>query len=131
MPTKFEKLDALYATLPTVECLKKCAANCGPIRTSRIEVQRVEEKKGFVASRNLGDSVFWQPTPRTLDCQFLMPTLGTCSIYLIRPAICRLFGVVDNPKLRCSFGCQPVPRYLTNEEAKKVFEEVLRIQEEP
>jgi Fe-S-cluster containining protein len=156
MSTKYEQLDALYKTLPTVDCLKKCGfENCGPIQASKIETRRVEEKTGFVqihsrevwqdvhrfAFRNLPylpkqtdfyrALVFWQPNEGTADCQFLMPTIGTCRVYALRPIICRLFACVDNPKLRCSFGCKPTPRYLTNEEAKKICEEVIRIQEEP
>lgn len=153
MNEKYAKLDALYATLPTVECKKKCGfLNCGPIQASQLETKRVEEKTGFVqihdravwqdahqfAFKNLPylpqqedfyrSQVFWKPDEQTFDCQFLMPVIGTCRVYQLRPLVCRLFGVVDNSKMRCQFGCQPT-RWLSNEEARKICEEVICIQE--
>jgi Fe-S-cluster containining protein len=152
--SKYEKLDTLYASLPTVDCKKLCGfENCGPIQASKIETQRVEERRGFVkihsrevwqdvhqfAFRNLPylpeqkdfyrALVFWQPDENNFNCQFFMPAVGTCSVYGLRPIICRLFALVDNLKLRCPFGCVPT-RWISNEEAKKICEEVIKIQEE-
>ena len=30
-----------------------------------------------------------------------------CSVYRDRPLICRLFGLVDHPRMRCEHGCTP------------------------
>jgi len=32
---------------------------------------------------------------------------GRCSVYALRPAICRGFGSVAEPRMACPFGCVP------------------------
>lgn len=44
--------------------------------------------------------------------------IGRCSVYEIRPLICRLWGVVET--MKCHYGCEP-ERYLTDEEGKVFF----------
>jgi Fe-S-cluster containining protein len=154
MPTKYEQLDALYSTIPTVACRKKCGfSNCGPLQASEIETKRVEQKTGFVQILNrdiwrdplkyefaerpyyppkkefLADMIFWEPNRPSYDCQFLMQPIGTCRVYVLRPMICRLWGVVDHPLMRCRFGCVP-DRWVTPEEARQYFAKVIRIQKE-
>jgi hypothetical protein len=94
-------LDALYRELPTLDCQRQCQDCCGPIAMSRVEWQRICRKLGHV--------------PRGAD-DLVCPMLqqGLCSVYHIRPVICRLWGVTET--LPCPWGCQPQPRYLTHEE---------------
>jgi Fe-S-cluster containining protein len=48
-----------------------------------------------------------------------------CSVYEVRPLICRLWGVVDS--MPCLWGCQPEPRYLTTEEGYAFLERAREI----
>src|SRR6266702_1885774 len=138
--TPFEQLDELYATLPTVECKRLCQAYCGPLLIPKIEHCRLEEKRGFIpltAGRVtvLNPEWKWMRVEELapvrpddgLKCRMLMPVVGTCSVYKIRPLICRLWGMVDTPLLRCPYGCVP-DRWLTNADVKLLMEKVLKIQ---
>lgn len=94
-------MDALYAELPTMKCRGLCFDHCGPIVLSAEEWQRIKERKGNV-----------QAGPDHV-CPMLNPA-GRCTVYEIRPMICRLWGVVDS--MRCPHGCKPEAGYLTVEE---------------
>jgi len=155
---KIEQLEALYATIPTIPCKRKCGfTNCGPIQMSKIEFVRIEEKVGFTPTENedykgtnpavfkqfsfrnlpylLPEKIFMEEmqflTPYDLqgNCRFLVPTLGSCRIYNLRPMICRLWGTVNHPYMRCRFGCVP-ERWVTPAEARQYFQKVLDIQKE-
>lgn len=96
-----QKLEELYARVPRLNCLQKCGNCCEPFRIGKIEWERIERQTGplHVIDRKL--------------CP--MMTDGRCSIYRIRPMICRLwFTVQNNP---CPHGCAP-DRWLTPEEAE-------------
>lgn len=93
------QLDALYAELPNVECKQECAESCGPIDMSRIEWQRIQKRLGF--------------TPKAVSLTCPMLEQGLCSVYTVRPMICRLWAVVET--MRCPWGCV-ADRYLTHEE---------------
>ena len=100
-----EALDALYATLPRLDCQRHCQEACGPILMSRIEWLRVLRQPG--GRRTLRDA---------LTCPMLRR--GGCSVYAVRPLICRLYGLVE--RLRCPFGCVP-ERWLSDDEARTVL----------
>jgi Fe-S-cluster containining protein len=61
------------------------------------------------------------PPVRISPCRFLLA--GRCSIYSMRPAICRLFGAVDHPMLRCPHGCRP-EKYLTDAESRAILKDI-------
>lgn len=94
MTTRRERrnLDALYADLPTLDCQGKCAESCGPIAMSRVEWERIVERVGY------------EPQAREdLTCPLLDGE--RCTVYDIRPTICRLWGMVES--MPCSWGCRP------------------------
>lgn len=108
-------LDQLYAELPTIECRRRCHSACGPITMSRIEWARIIKKLGYEPHKQFPD-----PTdrvaiskPGALDCPML--TGGLCTVYAIRPMICRLWGICEG--MPCPWGCKPEPRYLTTLES--------------
>lgn len=103
MSKQTQRLEALYAELPAIECQKKCAEACGVILMTRIEWRRIKR----VTDRTEIDPA------RPTTCPMLVNDL--CSVYKLRPMICRLWGLVDNEYMRCIFGCKP-DRYLTTEE---------------
>lgn len=110
----YASIDELYAGLPPLECKGLCADSCTVIDASELERRRLRERgielgppsdrwtlerlKGLIAAGR---------TPR---CPALSP-LGTCSVYEIRPLICRVFGMVLDPRtgegMMCEHGCIP------------------------
>lgn len=104
-----QRLDALYETLPTIECKGLCQESCGPIGMTTVEFRRILESTEIVPS------IDGQGT-----CLLLVD--GKCSVYEVRPTICRLWGITRG--MECPFGCIPTPRYLTREEGFKILGKV-------
>lgn len=108
-------IDAIYAKLPKINCQKKCQECCGQVMMTDFEFQRIVNRTG----RN-------PPIPNSLlePCHWLKD--GGCKVYDIRPAICRLWGLVDFPIMKCPFGCVP-ERWLSNEEGLAIIDEIQRL----
>lgn len=97
-----DALDRLYAELPAFTCQQQCQASCGVIVMSRLEWVRIQRKLGY------------KPKGKpTLVCPMLKQ--GRCSVHAIRPTICRIWGLVDMPLMRCPYGCIPA-RWMSEEE---------------
>ena len=107
------KLEAIYAEIPGIpDCDGRCAEACGPIAMFTGEWERVKRSKGS--------------TPRVRDpltCPMLSPT-GSCTVYSVRPYICRLWG--GTKELACPHGCQP-ERWLTIEESMDIFHRIKQV----
>ena len=99
-----DALDALYASLPTLDCRRLCQDSCGPILTGSAEFLRLLSASGL---RDLVSE------PGTLCCPLLRD--GSCSVYRIRPMVCRLWGLT--PSMACPHGCVP-ERWLSETEAQ-------------
>lgn len=113
-----DALDALYATLPRIECKRLCQECCGPVFMERLEWDRIGERLGR----------YPRPTAEQaagLECPMLDAD-GGCGVYDIRPAICRLWGLVDGPLTRCPHGCEP-ERWLTEAEGYEFLGRVAEI----
>lgn len=93
MTTRQERrhLDRLYASLPTIACKGLCADSCGPIAMTPAEFGRIAERTGS------------EPVATTMTCPLLANE--RCTVYDIRPTICRLWGVVES--MPCPHGCVP------------------------
>lgn len=103
MEAKIAALEALYSELPKLECKGLCQEVCGVVPSTPPEQWRVMGVLGHV------------PQHQGLECPLLVK--GRCSVYTIRPLICRLFGMVkDDERMRCPHGCVP-ERWLTAKEA--------------
>ncbi len=89
------EIDAIYASLPTIECRGECWDSCGSIAMTSVEQRRIATRHGRIL-----------PLQASFDglCPALT-MLGRCSVYADRPLVCRLFGLV--PSMRCNFGCVP------------------------
>ena len=152
--TPYEELEKLYAGLPTVQCKRMCQAYCGPILIPKIEAQRLEEKRGYLETESIfkGAKRVSLPAPDIIErefvplhteptrfkllteeilgpghCVFLDPLLGSCMAYKIRPAVCRIWGCMDTPLMRCPYGCVPT-RWITDAECKDLYEKIIVIQ---
>lgn len=108
----YQALDALYATLPQLHCQQKCQECCGPIRMARLEWERIQ-------------TYLHNPPTRmdSLICPLLDQTIGQCTVYAIRPLICRLWGMVR--AMQCPHGCVP-ERWLREHEVKRLFRAMKR-----
>lgn len=111
MTDQYTQLDELYSQLPQLECRGKCQDACGPIDMSTAERQRIRAR---------GTDI-----PRlSLTCPALT-FLGTCSVYDIRPLICRLWGLVE--AMACPHGCRPEGGFLDDTTALEFLARSLEI----
>lgn len=114
-PRKDRAIEEIYAEIPAMKsCSGKCATACGPIAMFAEEWKRVLAARGGRAPRMRPGG--------SLTCPMLSPT-GWCTVYSVRPYICRLWGTTK--ALRCPEGCEP-ERWLTTGEARDIF---LRLRE--
>lgn len=107
---KWQLLDDLYAELPAMQCQGFCHTSCGPIRMSLAEHRRTE-----AAGVPINGQSFLESGPA--DCVALT-FFKKCSIYDIRPLICRLWGMTK--RMRCNVGCEP-ERWLTEQETYELL----------
>jgi Fe-S-cluster containining protein len=105
-----EQLDALYAELPTIECQGHCWDSCGPIDMAAGERARIRE-----AGVDIPAGRFTVTGPKTCEA---LTWAHQCSVYDIRPLICRLWGL--NREMVCNFGCKP-SRLLSDRETYELI----------
>lgn len=121
----FAALDRLYAELPTISCQGRCAIACGPIPLSEIEARRLQlhaHVKPRTVIRLLADGGPHTEVPRE-RCIYLTPA-DRCSVYAVRPLICRAWGLVR--LMSCMHGCLP-DRWLRDTEFVRIAQAVERI----
>lgn len=108
--------DRLYAKLPTLECRGLCHESCGAVPMTAFEWTRIVARLGGVPQPNLrdADGVPWCP---------MLTNRRTCGVYDIRPLLCRLWGLIDRPGMRCPHGCVP-SFWLSDEEAAALMREI-------
>lgn len=121
----FSSLQALYESLPKVNCKRLCYDTCGVITAWPAEFDLMQEKLGFrpkFLSSEEAVQLYQVPGDPLIpsncrSCPYLNG--ATCTIHDARPMICRLYGIV--PEMKCSWGCR-AERFLTEEEAAQIFE---------
>ena len=93
------KLEHVYRQIPNASCPDNCGKCCGILHPSMAEIRNVQEwlsqhNKPFIDfNMTVGD-----------NC----PYLGgdkKCTIYPVRPFLCRIMGVSSD--LPCPHGCKP------------------------
>lgn len=92
------QIDAATARIPSFTCKPGCTECCGPVLMTRAEHFRI------LAAR--GGNGWPIVKPGTITCGLLTDS-GRCSVYEIRPAVCRLFGAARVERLQCPVGCGP------------------------
>ena len=124
---KIKALDALYATLPKLNCQGKCVACCQTFGMTGLEQRRLERQVGPLKTKRLRcDTESGQTLGVHNVLKGVCPLLkdGVCSAYEIRPAICRVWGTTL--LMQCPHGCQP-ERLLTEAEAFRFMQAVMRL----
>ena len=104
---RLAEIDRLLASVPGFQCKPGCADCCGPVCISRLELNRIVQRTG-IKPKELLTSFRLKQSQKTgcLKCP-LLDAQNKCSVYDIRPAICRIFGSSDHPRLRCPHGLKP------------------------
>lgn len=92
-------VDAEYARIPKVECRGKCQQSCIPIGhlMTAFERDRIVARTGTVPN-----TVTAAVLTAGESCNLLTKD-GRCSVYDIRPTVCRLYGV--DARMPCFAGC--------------------------
>lgn len=106
-PERVKQLRALYDTLPKLKCKGLCANGC----RTRIDMSATEWSRLNI----LVEAPTWMRRVEGRVCPVLQRGKH-CGAYGVRPMICRLWGLTQNPGLRCHHGCEP-ERWLTDVEA--------------
>jgi hypothetical protein len=87
--------------IPAMHCKGLCAESCGPIEAST-------EERALLVERGVNlPSVGQAMTAFFMDGDYTCPALKDerCSVYDVRPTICRLWGAVEG--MPCPHGCLP------------------------
>lgn len=120
---RFRSLEDIYAAVPEAHCQGLCTDYCGPVGGSRQEIRRARDAGVDLMTPTRG--IFQLGTvglPLIPKCPALVD--GRCSIYGLRPLICRVWGV--SSELPCEYGCQP-DRILTKRETSWLLAESVRL----
>lgn len=123
MPRPAQVIKRLRRKIPTFDCIPGCTDCCGPPIFSRWELKQVDEdaEDTFLSDALEGLKAHKQGC---LNCPYSLN--GGCDIYEDRPIICRLFGAVDTPRLRCPHGRQPTVM-LTEQDGYDIMREYMAV----
>lgn len=95
------QIQSVWDAIPSTNCEGLCAGACGPVHASDVERQILAEHgiriAEFTVENVLAELVVSRDCPALVD--------GRCSVYEVRPTICRLWGAVED--LPCPWGCEP------------------------
>lgn len=72
------------AVIPEMQCDENCGLCCGAVFCTQSEYEAIKE---YIATNNI------IPVKNGITCPFYQN--GKCSIYDVRPLVCRLYGHVD------------------------------------
>lgn len=113
------ELEAIYAKIPEMECVPGCSCCCGPTWWLPVEADNIRE---YLKEHNMREL-----RARSLLCPYFDVEQGKCSIYPVRPVVCRLYGVVEKNEdklydMTCHF--VDVEIKLTDAEATAILQEI-------
>lgn len=134
------KVRALWDELPQIRCQGKCHETCGSIPVVDAELPLFKK-----ALKGPLKHTFPIPNPgrqdhngntipegvlicgdKDLTCPALTEDMR-CGIHKDRPLICRLYGLVDNDKMRCPHGCIP-ERWVTDKDVGAWYDRLRAIE---
>lgn len=105
-------LRELYAAIPDVACKGLCHDQCTIVPIAPAERTAIESHTGRrVKMLPMVKPLLMRPADDGLTCRYLKR--ARCSIYEVRPMICRLYGAAEG--LACPHGCRPLGGLLSNE----------------
>ncbi len=115
------ELEELYAQVPEVNCAGLCQAACGPIGMGDAEAARIRQAGGPEILR--ADLAPLSLRPESVSCPALT-MLGRCSIYDLRPMICRIWAAVAS--MACPNGCRPAGGWLSEVDGQVLMLKAMR-----
>lgn len=117
-------LEALYAEIPTFNCIPGCHDCCGPTTGLEAELERAPELNSEAGrvTLTLDGKVIWDGC---LTCPYVTAE-GQCGIYADRPMICRIFGATEERQLQCPHGRKP-ERPLTIAQTRSLMDRYYKI----
>lgn len=129
-------LDDLYAQLPALECKGLCHDSCTAIDASELERERLRERGVELSQEPAAQQlVRYRRTGEVPRCPALGP-LNTCTVYDVRPFVCRAFGLVYDPDvlpgdarrqvMMCDHGCVP-DGVITTAELHRILADIERL----
>jgi uncharacterized protein len=80
--------------IPSMRCDAGCGDCCGVVPATETEFRAVQQ---FIAEHGIVPAA-------SLDGTCPLYQNGTCTVYAVRPLICRLFGHAADPMMTCSRG---------------------------
>ena len=110
---KLDRIDAILATIPSFKCKEGCADCCGPVQLTRLEYYRcvkASDRSAEDVRRHMERNL----KQKTCQCPLIDTRTKRCSVYEVRPAICRVFGTTG--ELACPHGYAPEPEQMLSEE---------------
>ncbi len=111
-------LRELYEAIPAVGCKGLCHDQCTIIPVAPAEIQAIEAHTGRrVKTLPTITPPMMRPANDGLTCRYLKRQ--RCSIYDMRPMICRLYGAAEG--LGCPHGCRPLGGMLSREVARDLL----------
>jgi hypothetical protein len=113
-------LERLYAAIPEIpDCDGRCYISCGPIEMSDRERQRIRERGVKITPH---DEAY-----NSIDVFYCdaLTAEHRCSVYEVRPIVCRLWGVVED--MKCPFGCIPRGGWLSREDGVRLVAASMRV----
>ncbi len=122
-----EQLQALYDQIPKVACKRLCQMACGFIPVRQAELKKIRKKAQIAVDEHIindslaGGRIMFNADTERCPC---LGSDGNCTVYEVRPFICRLFGAVEG--MLCPEGCVP-ERVLTREEAAVLIGQLHKI----
>lgn len=112
-------IEAIYARVPTIDCRGLCTNSCTVVPMSVHEGRRLRKNGTPLPSAEEG-LVGLARDFEHYRCPALVD--GRCTVYELRPLICRLYGAVED--MRCEHGCVPDGGFLTTAEARQLIDEI-------
>lgn len=120
-----DSLERIYKAVPKVDCKGLCTESCGPVPMSELEHARIRVRGVVIPV--LSEALTAIKNGEAPTCPALQD--GRCSVYAVRPLICRMWGAVES--MPCPYGCEVTPGLLVDEGAKMLIERSLRAGEGP
>lgn len=112
-------LRELYRRVPKVNCKRLCGHACRTlIDMSHTERERIETYVGEPLPE-------WMREVPGMTCPLLSET-GECTVYGLRPMVCRVWGATDSPGLRCPHGCTVEGEPLSAVQMQRLMLDALR-----
>lgn len=109
------ELAAIYDEVPDARCKGLCVDACGPLPMTVAEARRLRRAGHPIPHDDVAMAEL------TLTGSYSCPALvdGRCSVYELRPLVCRLYGAAE--ALTCEHGCRPAGGLLPKAKARELI----------